>query len=376
MKFDMNSILIHEKIDLSGLSALLNSLNFQQELRVLEATLNSQKIATLFCSMSKYGLLLNLVEDEKIPEDDMDYVWATVLRSFESFLHFSEFEDDLKIFVPLQARFANYRFWKTLNFIKDSNGYFKMISKENFTVLGNLKKALYSKVSRYPWVGKGLLVDADLFSQQSLEMLAQEYNAVAWGVLGWAIHSEVASDELSVIHKYVSGDSAVEVGAGSGRVTKALLGQVKQLVATDCSAAVIDSLNTQEDWSAQGVRLLVDDITQTQLPSATFDLVMFWENGLGNLLHYNQRQKAVTAMLDLCRPGGRVILAVRTFGDVSIAHLMPSRKYQRVMGIYHTFSPKEVVELLGDRVEIEYLIYGEDRPTGGKQLFVVARRKL
>jgi hypothetical protein len=218
-------------------------------------------------------------------------------------------------------------------------------------------------------VGRGYVVDLNKWTDQEYQLLLEEYLSVAWGELKWAKNTLVADDEVMIINKYIKGD-VLEIGAGSGRVTKYLIHKAQNLTATD----IISNFATHFSNDLIKPNCIVDNILRTQLPEKSFDIVSFWENGLGMLKTFQERKNAVHNMCRLVRDNGFLIIAVRQLIDQSADQLMIAAQTDLVMGVAHTFGKEEITACLPNSFEISELIKGDSRPAGGQEVFYIIRR--
>ena len=243
--------------------------------------------------------------------------------------------------------------------------------------LTKLKTHLLNSVKSLPRVGRGYLLNAEEYAPKILQALSAEYQNVAWGITDWARQTSVENDELGIITQYAFGNRGLEVGAGSGRVTRHLLSRFKELTISDIiptALARASQLPDASDLTQASLLPIIDDITVTRLSSDCFDVVMFWENGLGALLQPALRKKAVNNMIRLLKPGGRLILAVRTLTESPIDQLMIAAQTDLVMGIYHTFTAQEVSDLMPAGVRTVAIENGQPRVAGGHELFLIFER--
>lgn len=237
-----------------------------------------------------------------------------------------------------------------------------------------LKAALRQRMTPENQVGRGFSVDVRDFDPLAIAALRDEYHRLAWGFTQWARHAEIASDEAQVLQQFVVGSHALEVGAGSGRMTAHMRGLVGHLTATDYCADIVQSVRNALPHDTD-ITIVTDDITHSHLASATYDLVAFWENGLGALLTLDARQRAIQEMVRLLMPGGRLILALRTLSRSPIDHVMPVAQDPRYMGIYHTFTADEVHALMPTSMHCVAHIVGDDRPAGGHAFFLIYEKE-
>jgi ubiquinone/menaquinone biosynthesis C-methylase UbiE len=240
--------------------------------------------------------------------------------------------------------------------------------------LGAMKRQFMALTQGSPKVGRGYTIDISGEGAETLSALASEYNEIAWGLTNWARHDELANDEASVVKAHAHGDHAIEVGAGSGRMTPFLAAAVTKLVATDYASEVIAKLNEVTN-NLKNASAVLDDITQSQFPTDSFDLAMFWENGLGSLLSLSRRKLALSEMVRILKPGGKLILGMRRLEQSPIDHLMIATQNRHIMGIYHTFSPEEIRECIPKNAIESTLIEGDSRPAGGRQFFMIFNKE-
>lgn len=261
-----------------------------------------------------------------------------------------------------------------LGFVARSGWLEKSVLGSTAVRLTEIRRLIDAGRKLAPRLGKGYLVDISrLKDQDALAMLNDRYNAIAWGEAGWAHHADVAADEKRIVESYVVGKRALEVGVGSGRVTSCVAKKVESLTAIDSVPEVVHRLKPKE--KGESFRCFIDDIRQSTL-SGEFDCVVWWENGLGGILRAKDRKKALGEVARLLSPGGRAILGLRTLLSFGVDHLMPSSRCADVFGIYHTFSPSELIDLLPSDLSIETVVDGDDRPAGGRAFFCILKKDL
>lgn len=257
----------------------------------------------------------------------------------------------------------------------ENSEYDSTVNRQRMMKLGRLKQQLRRVMCPAAQVGRGYLVDACRFDAIAVADLMDEYNTVAWGRTHWARNASLEADEARVMRQFVhdAGEHALEVGAGAGRVTSHLLRHFGHVTATDRCEAIVSNLRLLLQESPN-LNLVVDDITCSALPDASFDSVSFWENGLGSLLSFQQRQQAMLEMTRLLKPGGVLVLALRQLPQSPVDHLMPASQNADYMGIYHTFTPDEVLALSPPQLHHVAMVQGNERPAGGRAFFMVYRK--
>lgn len=101
-----------------------------------------------------------------------------------------------------------------------------------------------------------------------------------------------------------SGGQALEVGPGSGAYIPTLKDLCSTVYAADCERAYLKAIELRygEDRS---VRLVVDDITHSELPDASFDLVLCTEV----VEHIADSTAAIRNLARVMKPGGILVLS-------------------------------------------------------------------
>jgi SAM-dependent methyltransferase len=250
------------------------------------------------------------------------------------------------------------------------------VNSSSSSELQELKRFLHDYVKAAPFEGRGFLIDATKLPAAAMAALNNEYHEVAWGVTNWARHGSICRDELEIIERYTSGGRGLEVGAGSGRVTAHLFSRFDKLTATDIIPSALEQIASLVTSDVQcEVEIQVDDILESRLESAAYDVVMFWENGLGAFLNPAERLKAVSSMVRVLKPGGRMILGVRNLISRPVDQLMVAAQTDLVMGIYHTFTLEEVEGMMPGSMILRASHVGDPRPAGGHQLFLIFEKQ-
>jgi SAM-dependent methyltransferase len=97
---------------------------------------------------------------------------------------------------------------------------------------------------------------------------------------------------------------ALEVGFGTGVYLRALAAHYQEVVGTDLSRSQLDLVRARTA-DLDNLQVLVDDITDSQLPARTFDLVLCSEV----LEHIRDTGRAITGIRRLLAPGGLLIVS-------------------------------------------------------------------
>lgn len=300
---------------------------------------------------------------------------ASLIKSLLGQLRLEPLKCDMQVTVKADAEFEGA--YNAFGFKRSNDEYSLNLNCVDAALLRETKLKLLQQTENKQKVGRGYIVDSQVAPSRGLELLMQEYNEVAWGFGGWARHASVAADELELIAKLGDSEaSIVEIGAGAGRITRVLAENFKSVTATDYSQQVVETLNDNLllEKKFKNVTVVNDDIVNSRIPANKFDKVLFLENGLGGILSLKDRKHAIQNMIRILKPGGELVLGIRSMG-ASGDHLMPATQNSIFMGIYRTFSPEEIHNLVSSGVEKVEVIRGSERPAGGHQLFFVFRKK-
>lgn len=260
-----------------------------------------------------------------------------------------------------------------LGYKEDIRGFYRQLEISRTSQVAKLKQKILALLPGLQREGRGFLFETGKYDVETLTELNSEYATIAWGISPLAVNSNLKMDEKLWMQK-INAEHALEIGVGSGRLTSNILEKCKTLVCTDINAEIVSA--TQNRFAGEGrVKLCVDDITQSKLKSESFDCAMFWENGLGAILSEEKRQRAVEHIHRVLRPGGSFLISVRSLPQSPVDHLMVAQQTDLVMGIYHTFSLHEVMELTAPYFDLMDIQGGEPRPAGGGAIFFLFRKK-
>ncbi len=304
---------------------------------------------------------------------DAKMIVASLIKSLIGQLRMEPLTGDLTVTVVSGE--ANAEAYRAFGFELKTTGYVRTINAADAATLHQTKQILTRQTENLEKVGRGYVIDSQKATPRGLELLMKEYNEVAWGYGGWARHASIADDELKVIEDQKDSQaSVVEIGAGSGRLTRVLAKKFKTVHATDYNRQIIQNL--KDNLAAEGFTNIDthhDDVTASALLEGAFDKVFYLENGLGGLLTLSERERAAKNMIKLLKPGGALILGVRSLGD-SGDHLMPATQNPIFMGVYRTFSGGEIQQLIGTGAGVSEIIRGNERPAGGHQIFFIFKK--
>lgn len=119
--------------------------------------------------------------------------------------------------------------------------------------------------------------------------------------------SGVSPAELSLIETWVlNGSDVLDLGVGTGRTYPALSAKSRTYVGVDFAPAMVDASRRR---FPDGDFRVGDAADLSAYDNASFDVVMFSYNGLDYLSPIENRQKAISEIHRVLRPGGRFILS-------------------------------------------------------------------
>ncbi len=117
--------------------------------------------------------------------------------------------------------------------VKEGSEYIRPVKWQDGQSVGKLKNKLKQITQTALLEGRGYVIDASNFDHKELSNLSDEYNQVAWGLTNWAKHDDLADDEIRIVEKFIKGKVGLEVGAGSGRVTRHISRYLEKLYPID-----------------------------------------------------------------------------------------------------------------------------------------------
>jgi len=139
--------------------------------------------------------------------------------------------------------------------------------------------------------------------------------------LGFAFHAEDTAPGVLALLEPVRGELVLEIGCGSGLLTKYLIEAGHRVVATDASPAMLELARDHADGAEEIRRLTLPD---DPIPEA--DAIV----GVGHALNYldtlEDVERSLAAIADALRPGG--LLAI----DLCDLEWAASRRDQRPVG--------------------------------------------
>ncbi len=265
-----------------------------------------------------------------------------------------------------------------LGFERTSTGTFtRKIDFLKARAIAQIKSLLEAQTIPENKIGAGYSVNLPNSANTEIDLLMTEYNEVAWGTYGWAKQSAIAQDEVLFIKEHADPFARVaEIGCGNGRLTEYLTTFFGHVTGTDYSPQIINSFyhRIKNSPIRAKLSLVVDDITNTKLPPQSFDKILFLENGLGGILSYDGRKNVLLNIYNALKPNGKLLLGVRNLGPASCDQLMLAQQTHIFMGVYHTFSQGEILDLASGLFKIMHSKVGDPRPAGGQQYFFELRK--
>lgn len=258
-------------------------------------------------------------------------------------------------------------------FVKNEQEYIYRINRDLLLKIKHTKDHVKSLLNSSLIHGQGYCVSESVFDELFFDYIQPEYNDFLWGPTKIAKVDTLNSDEFSVINEFVFGSKALEIGCGAGRVTEYLLDKVSELYVSDYLPSIIKDI---KDKSFKGnIHFFADDICKSQFASESFDLIMFWENGINNIFPESRRIEALNEISRLLTYGGKAILSTRALPASPIGHLMVTPQNENIMGVYNTYTPDSLSKILPKQLIVECIIDGSERPAGGINYYLILRKE-
>ena len=125
------------------------------------------------------------------------------------------------------------------------------------------------------------------------------------------------------------GDRALDIGCGTGRVTRALARAGATVDACDIESRALEVLKNTSDGLPITVRMA--DVRDLPYEDECFDIVVFAFNGLDFLQPVIERTRAIGEMNRLLKPGGHLVISSHN----PIGALFSPRGMFRIHGLTH-----------------------------------------
>jgi SAM-dependent methyltransferase len=230
------------------------------------------------------------------------------------------------------------------------------------------------------------------------------YEAIVWGDHDDASNDCVQADEESLIRDYlkdsVYGDSVLEVGSGSGRVTECIVKNAKQVIALDREVAPLEKLEIR--FRDQKIKTLCSDFASADFAGADFastsltqdgvSAVLLMENLAGMNPVFRDRKRIYQNAHSILKHHGLAVFAYRVDetlkGNRILNQVMPyeisngvelfGRDLNQIYGFAMNWSkaslPSEVLSVCKGFEWVETR-RGGSRPAGGRMYYGVFRKK-
>jgi ubiquinone/menaquinone biosynthesis C-methylase UbiE len=177
--------------------------------------------------------------------------------------------------------------------------------------------------------------------------------------------------KLQITRGYFRPDSEVfEFGCGTGSTAVSHSPHVKRVHAIDISSKMIEIARGKADLENVGnVTFEQSTIEQIRVPDLSLDAVL----GLGILHLLDNKEKAISKVHRMLRPGGVFVTSTACIGDTMsfFKVIVPIGKLLGLMPLVKVFTTEDLMTSLTDAgFEIDY----QWQPGKGKALFIVAKK--
>jgi|GEM_PF-3194985 len=222
---------------------------------------------------------------------------------------------------------------------------------------------------------------------RSASELNRVYSSLVWGYCDNSYLGHIDPVErrfLSAwLRKSVWRASVLEVGCGSGRLTRFLVTLAGQVTAIDRDMAIIARARARLARS-RSLKLRRADLLDMK-GEESFSAVLLLENMLGMNPRYAERAELLNRAVALLRPGGLLVVgfrvmkqprgAQRSFQIVPYVACTPERGRVRVFGSLITWSRRGFERELASRrrgLRVLQITPGARRRVGGRMYYVLA----
>ena len=108
------------------------------------------------------------------------------------------------------------------------------------------------------------------------------------------------------------GKSLLDAGCGTGRASFLLAPWFESIEAFDIAPKAIERARAENERLGTGIRFRVADVTELPFESASFDNIVFAYNGIEGIASEELRERALTEICRVLRPGGRFVLSTKS----------------------------------------------------------------
>lgn len=108
------------------------------------------------------------------------------------------------------------------------------------------------------------------------------------------------------------GKNLLDVGCGTGRASFLLAPWFDSIEAFDIAPKAIERAREENERLGMGVRFRVADVTQLPFDDNSFDNIVFAYNGIEGIASEALRERALTELCRVLRPGGRFVLSTKS----------------------------------------------------------------
>jgi ubiquinone/menaquinone biosynthesis C-methylase UbiE len=108
------------------------------------------------------------------------------------------------------------------------------------------------------------------------------------------------------------GKNLLDAGCGTGRASFLLAPHFAPIEAFDIASKAIERARAENDRLKLRVNFRVADVTELPFPTESFDNIVFAYNGIEGIASEELRERALTELCRVLRPGGRFVLSTKS----------------------------------------------------------------